>query len=144
MCKPDHERLTGRRFLIIEDEIFQAGHIAQMLVELGGAVERIAVTHEQARQAAHNTTADCALLDINLGGTLSYQIAEILQFRGIPFIVCTAYADEAVDVLAAVRDAPRLAKPLEIMGLKDAVLDLLEPGSVLKSGDVDRPSGSVA
>lgn len=136
MNTPDQEPLTGRRFLIIEDEIFQAGHIEQMLVEMGGAVEQIAATYEQARHAAHNTTADCALLDINLGGTLSHQIAEILRHRGIPFIVCTAYADQAVDVLPAVRDQPRLAKPIEIIELRDAVLHLFEPSSVPENREV--------
>jgi DNA-binding NtrC family response regulator len=132
MLAPSEGPLAGYRFLIIEDDMMQACHLRDMLVELGGTVEELVLSYQRARNEVDKAMFDCALLDINLGGTLSFHIAEVLQYRGIPFIVCTAYGDEAVDVHPSVRGVPRLSKPVAADDLRDAVLRLLAPASLRK------------
>jgi DNA-binding response OmpR family regulator len=127
MLASNDRPLAGYHFPVIEDELMQACLLRDMLVEMGGSVAEIACSYEQARRELDQTTFDCALLDINLGGTLSFHIAEVLQYRGVPFIVCTAYGDAAVDVHPGVRGVPRLAKPIESGELRDTALSLLAP-----------------
>jgi CheY-like chemotaxis protein len=118
--------LSGYAFLIVEDEPFQAQLISDLIDSMGGTVRKMALTFEQARLAVDQTAFDCAILDINLGGTLSFRIADLLQMRGTPFIFCTAYAD-AVDVYPGAARAPRLDKPVDESALLAAVLQVLDP-----------------
>jgi CheY-like chemotaxis protein len=120
--------LSGYRFLIIEDEIMQAWQLSATLVDLGGTVTRIAYGHEQARDALEQTTFDCAIVDLNLAGTYAYQIAEALEKRGVPFVLCTAYAD-AMDVFRGLSEVPRLAKPVDRTDLLNAILRVPNPAS---------------
>ena len=117
--------LSGYDFLIIEDESLQAYLIGDMLDSMGGTVKKMAFTYEQARSAVDDVPFDCAILDINLGGTLSFRLADLLRTRGAAFIVCTAYGD-AVDVYPSISRIPRLDKPIEKDELLEAVLQALE------------------
>jgi CheY-like chemotaxis protein len=121
--------LSGYRFLVVEDEAMQAAYLGEMILESGGTVSRTVHNYQQARQALDDATFDCAMLDINLGGTLSFTIADALRARGIPFVVCTAYAD-AVDVHPGAWAAPRLNKPIQLPELQEAVLEALESAVV--------------
>ncbi len=118
------EQLTGYRFLIVEDEILQAQRVGDMLQDLGGTVAKVAYGFEQAQAAIADTDFDCAILDINLNGTLSFKLAETLKRRQIPFIFCTAYA-EAADVYPDAADTPLVDKPVRPVELRDAVLSVL-------------------
>jgi CheY-like chemotaxis protein len=117
--------LAGYRFLIVEDEVMQAAYVGEMLTELGGTVSKTIHDYQQARRAVDETAFDCAILDINLGGMLSFSIVDALRQRGIPFVICTAYAD-AVDVHPGAWAAPRLDKPVELLALQEAVLEALD------------------
>jgi CheY-like chemotaxis protein len=52
-----------------------------------------------------------AILDINLGGTLVYPVAEELAARGVPFVFVTGYGTESVDRRFA--NVPVLQKPID-------------------------------
>ena len=117
--------LAGYRFLIVEDEILQAQHVGNMLVEMGGTVAKIVYGFEQARAAISDTAFDCAILDINLSGTLSFRLAETLKREKIPFVFCTAYA-EAADVYPDASNTPRIDKPVRPTDLRDALLSVLK------------------
>jgi two-component SAPR family response regulator len=54
---------------------------------------------------------DAAILDINLGDGMVYQVAEILARRRVPFVFVTGYAADSVD--SRFRDIPVLQKPVE-------------------------------
>jgi CheY-like chemotaxis protein len=114
--------LSGHRFLIIEDEVMQALQLADMLAELGGTVTKTAYSADEAGSTVDDVPFDCALVDINLGGTLSFSIVDDLRRKGIPFVICTAYAD-AVDVHPGAWAAPRLDKPINLPALQEAVLE---------------------
>lgn len=48
-----------------------------------------------ALRAAETEAVDIAILDVNLTGVLSYPIAEVLQARGIPFVLTSGYGEGA-------------------------------------------------
>ena len=72
-----------------------------------------------------DTDFDCAILDINLSGTLSFRLAETLKREKIPFVFCTAYA-EAADVYPDASNTPRVDKPVRPSDLRDALLSVLK------------------
>ena len=116
--------LNGYSFLIVEDEILQAQRVGDLVTEMGGTVAKIVYGFEQARDAIADAAFDCAILDINLNGTLSFRLAESLKRQAIPFIFCTAYA-EAADVYPDTLDTPRVDKPVRPTDLRDALLSVL-------------------
>jgi len=54
---------------------------------------------------------DAAILDINLGDGMVYQVAEILARRHVPFVFVTGYDADSVD--SRFRGIPVLQKPVE-------------------------------
>jgi CheY-like chemotaxis protein len=115
---------SGYRFLVVEDEVMQAAHVSEMLAELGGTVSKAVYNYPEARQAIDDVAFDCAILDINLGGTLAFPLVDVLRDRGIPLVICTSYAD-AVDVHRGSWGAPRLDKPVRLEALREVVLEAL-------------------
>ena len=116
--------LSRYRFLIVEDEILQAHRLGVLIAEMGGSVAEISYGFEQAHQAINNATFDCAILDVNLGGTLSFPLAEALDRKQIPFIFCTAYAD-AINVYPRASQTARVDKPVRPSHIRDALLTAL-------------------
>ena len=102
----------------------QAAHVSEMLAELGGAVSKAVYNYPDARQAIDDVDFDCAILDINLGGTLAFPLVDVLRDRGVPLVICTSYAD-AVDVHRGAWGAPRLDKPVQREALREIVLEAL-------------------
>lgn len=117
--------LAGVRFLIIEDEIVQALLLAEMLSDMGGIVTDTVFGYEQARNAVLQDVFDCAVLDVNLSGTLSFSLAEMLKTRGIPFVFCTAFAD-GVDAYQDALTTSWVDKPVQYEELREAVLSALK------------------
>jgi CheY-like chemotaxis protein len=120
--------LLGVRVLIVEDENLQALALADMIAKLGGSVVAVANRFEDAMEVSDNETFDCAVLDVNLGGTLSFPIADRLQQQGVPILFCTAYAG-AANVFAGKGLMACLDKPIEKIALRDALLGLLKQAS---------------
>src|SRR5262245_31626503 len=117
--------LSGVRILIVEDQLLQALALEDIIVTLGGSLPAMAGSFERAMQALDGIEFDCAILDVNLSGTLSFAIAARLQQRGIPFMFCTAYAD-AAKVFTGKGAVAYLDKPIEKVALRDTVLGLLK------------------
>ncbi len=76
--------------LIVEDEVLLAMYLEDLLTGLG---------HEVV----------FAILDINVAGTNSFPVADILRQRGIPFAFASGYGAEGF--LDGYRDEPALRKP---------------------------------
>jgi len=113
--------LAGYKFLIIEDEMMQAWRIGDIIAGYGGSVEKIAFNYDQGREALTDVSVDCAILDINLNGTLAFPLGKTLRQAGIPFVYCSAFID-SYDLYPEVRTAPSVGKPVVAEQLKDAVL----------------------
>jgi CheY-like chemotaxis protein len=112
------------RVLIVEDESLVAMLIEDMLTDLGYEVAAIVGRLEQARESARELDVDFALIDLNLSGARTDDIAAILSERGIPFVFATGYG--AAGVVDAWRDAPVLQKPFRIEDLARAIARALK------------------
>ena len=86
--------------------------VEDLLGDLGCHVVGPAASASEAVRAARGESFDFALLDVNLGdGQTSFETAEILRERGVPFAFVTGYGEQGVR--ADLRDAPVLAKPID-------------------------------
>jgi DNA-binding response OmpR family regulator len=101
--------LSGLRILVVEDEVTVGILLEELLEDAGGRV-KLAHNVEGARSMIRQETFDGALLDINLHGRTTEDVADDLVSRSIPFIVITGYDSRDTDP-RTIKAAPRLLKP---------------------------------
>jgi len=114
-----------RRLLLIEDEFLIAMLNIDQLAEIGCDVVGPAHTFSEARRLALAATFDAAIVDWNMCGTVSTEIADILSRRQIPFLIVTGYAESPFEA----RTTVVLHKPYTSGELQEAVQNLLGPQS---------------
>ena len=121
--------LTGRRILIVEDEMLIALRLQGMLEGLGYQIAGRASTVADALAIVQTDMQgiDAATLDINLGGEHANAVAAALEGRGIPFIITTGYDDPK---LLGFQGRPIVHKPFVAEQLEQALrsLELLGGG----------------
>jgi CheY-like chemotaxis protein len=100
--------LSGRRVLVVEDEMLLLMTLEDMLADLGCEAVTSASTVKQALALAAAQVFDIAMLDVNLNGHESYPIADALAERGVPVLFSTGYGN---GITAGYRDRPVLKKP---------------------------------
>ena len=88
--------LTGRRVMLVEDEVLVA-----MLVETALEEENCTIVGPYgdvgaALQAARSEVFDLAVFDVNLAGELVYPVAEALAERSVPFLLLSGYGEAAL------------------------------------------------
>src|SRR5471032_1103864 len=83
--------LSGRRILVVEDEVMVAWALEDMLTGLGCAVVGPAARVKQALAMISAGAIDAAVLDVNLNGEKSYPVADALAVLGVPFVFSTGY-----------------------------------------------------
>jgi CheY-like chemotaxis protein len=106
--------------LIVEDEVLVALDAEAQLIEAGARVTRTAHSLEEAKRCIATSSFDVAVLDVNLNGTPSYPIAELLANRGVSFIFASGYRD--LDGLPERwRDVPLINKPYAASELTAAI-----------------------
>src|SRR5215218_5076617 len=83
---------TGRRcrVLLLEDEAAVSLLVESMLLDLGVEVVGPATTTDTAMALAREAEIEAAVLDINVRGTMSFAVADVLRARGIPIVFATA------------------------------------------------------
>ena len=101
--------LSGRRVLVVEDEMMVLMMIEDMLADLGCESVSAAARVDQAIALIDAQDFDAALLDMNLDGTKSHAVADALAARGVPFAFSTGYSGH--DTRDGYRDRPVLKKP---------------------------------
>ena len=104
-------KLDKRRVLVVEDEALVGIMIQECMTELGFQIVGPVCTASDALAAAKDGDFDAAILDINLGDGMVYQVAEILARRHVPFVFVTGYDADSVD--SRFRGIPVLQKPVE-------------------------------
>ncbi|CAA7614938.1 response regulator [Magnetospirillum sp. UT-4] len=113
---------TGRRVLVIEDEMMVAMGLEMALEDAGYDVVGPFGRLDQALDAACNERMDVALLDVNVRGEDIFPVADILAARGIPYVFLTGYGR---DILPARFGSGRiLSKPFQAIQLVAAVREL--------------------
>jgi CheY-like chemotaxis protein len=81
--------LSGRRILVVEDEMLILMMIESMLTDLGCDSVTAAATVDKALALIETQVFDAAMLDVNLKGDNSRPVADALAARGIPFFFST-------------------------------------------------------
>ena len=85
------------RVFIVEDEVFVAYEMNDILEDLGFEVVGPALNADDAQKLARTAEIDAAFLDVNLGqGKTSEPTAAILRERGVPFVFVTAYTPDQI------------------------------------------------
>ena len=114
--------LKGLRVLVVEDEMMVSMLIEDMLADLGCTVVGPASRLDEAIALVKDSTIDCAVLDVNLGGQPIFPVADLLREQGAPFAFATGYGD------AGLRDADRgtpvLQKPFREGALARVLAEL--------------------
>ncbi|MHC2301487.1 response regulator [Rhizobium mongolense] len=87
---------TAIRILIVEDEYLVALHLEDLLTEMGHRVLSSASRINEALHLARTCEIDFAVLDVNLSGTQSFTVAQVLRERGIPFVFATGYGSDGL------------------------------------------------
>jgi CheY-like chemotaxis protein len=103
--------LSGRRLLVVEDEMLILMLIEDMLGELGCESVTAAATVDQALALIDAQGFDAALLDLNLNGNKTHAVADALAAHSVPFVFSTGYSDH--DIADGYRDRPVLKKPFQ-------------------------------
>ncbi|MBP2449029.1 helix-turn-helix domain-containing protein [Rhizobium leguminosarum] len=124
---------AARVALVVEDDYVLASDLALKLSEAGMKIIGPAPNVQQALKYIEEISQiDIAVLDINLGGTMVFPVADELAKRNIPFFFATGYSRDVVPPRFA--DRMFVEKPLD----KSAIFDALSNcrGSAEKaSGD---------
>ena len=114
--------LSGRRVLVVEDEMMVLMMIEDMLSDLGCESVTAAATTDQAIDLINAQVFDAAMLDMNLNGTKNSSIADALAARGVPFIFSTGYSH---NIMEDYPDRPILKKPFQFEELAAILTRLL-------------------
>lgn len=107
------------RVLVVEDESLVALHLEDLLTEMGHQVIGPATRISEALDHARSSDMDFAVLDVNLAGTPSFPVADILRKRGIPFIFATGYGSDGL--VDGYRHEMAVRKPFEPGELASAI-----------------------
>jgi DNA-binding response OmpR family regulator len=99
------------RILIVEDEVLVAMHLEDLLLEMGHQVVGSASRIPMAIVLARDEELDFAILDVNVAGSQSYPVADILRQRKISFIFATGYG--TAGLVDGYRHEATLSKPYE-------------------------------
>lgn len=129
------------QLLLVEDEALIAMMAEDLVESLGHNVSMTAATLDEARRICTNGVFDAALLDVNLNGDSSMELATLLATRGCPFAFTTGYGVGGVDPEHAHR--PVLTKPYALAEL-ECVLDTFQrqrAGTSSMTSNVDSNRG---
>ena len=103
--------LSGRRVLVVEDEMLVFIMIEDMPADLGCKSVTSAATVDKALALIDAQVFDAAMLDMNLNGNDSQLVAEALSARGVPFVYSTGNTGQSLR--DGYSDRPVLKKPFK-------------------------------
>ncbi|WP_350223732.1 response regulator [Rhizobium sp. CNPSo 3464] len=129
--------MTVQRVLILEDNLIIAMEAEEILRLIGVKEVEIASNLEQAVNAIHTESYDFAVLDVNLGESMSFGFARLLRERGVAFGFVSGYPD-TLDFPPDLRHVPLLNKPFDEAAMW-AFVDRLAPADPSSN---PLPSGS--
>jgi CheY-like chemotaxis protein len=119
--------LNGKRVIVVEDDFLLATDLCRDFRALGATVLGPAPTPFYALNligSNERRKLDAAVLDVRLHGAMVYEVADILQRRGIPMVFATA--SEKAEIPKRFDSVPVLTKPYERSDVVQAVMDLMQ------------------
>jgi len=114
---------ANARIFLVEDEDIVAMLTEDFLSVLGHEVTFSAATLQAGLKIANNEHFDLGILDINLRGEQSFQIADILTSRGIPYLFVSGYSEQGIDSRFA--NIGSLQKPFTLRSLELKIAQIL-------------------
>lgn len=120
----DGMQCDRNRVLVVEDEAFIAWDLSQILEDDGIDVAGPAPDLSTAFSVVDAGHACAAILDINLGPSTVWPLADALTAKGVPIAFISADHDHA-ELRERFRDTPRLAKPVRASDVLLTVRSLL-------------------
>jgi len=115
----------GISVLLLEDEYLIALDVEQILQGLGVGKIQTVNTLEEAARASAAGDIDVAVLDLNINGRMSFELAETLRRQGIPVVFATGYEMRSRNA-PEIPDAIYLTKPYTGEALRDGMTAALE------------------
>lgn len=115
--------LDPPHILVVEDEPLTALELTETMESMGAIVVGPAWTISRATALAHEESIDGAVLDINVSGRTSYDLAAELRDQDVPVLFVTACSGEHIP--RQFRDVPVVHKPYGIGQLQRALANAL-------------------
>jgi DNA-binding response OmpR family regulator len=117
--------LSGRRILVVEDEFLLAEELHYELTKAGAVVVGMASTVDDALQMIQmEGELDAAILDVNLGGTLVFPVADRLRDQGVPFVFTTGY--DASVIPSRFTGSLSCEKPFDVASVLRSIRQLIK------------------
>lgn len=115
--------LEGMRVLIVEDEYYMADDLAHALEASGARPVGPFGSVPQALRAIEQDGIDAAVLDLNLHGLRSDELAKQLNDARVPILIVSGYSEEALR--PDLRHLTRLEKPVSSRTIVSALASQL-------------------
>lgn len=116
MSGEDGRVLAGAEVLLLEDDALINLNSTDMIEQMGCRV-RSYMSVEDGFAAAQEQLPHVAVLDINIRGRLSYDLADWLRERDVPIVFVTGYDSPAID--GHWREVPVCRKPCAPSSLRE-------------------------
>jgi len=108
------------RILVAEDAFLLVTLLQDLFDALGWELIGPATRLVDALQLARHENFDAALLDVNLDGAMSWEVAGVLKERGIPFVFGTGYSVTAI-LPENLTGTPVIGKPYQLSDLQQVI-----------------------
>lgn len=108
--------------LIVDDDAVAATTLQELALELGFRTAEMAGCAREALDALDHAHPDALVLDINLNGRKSYDVAARAAKLGVPFVFLSGYGRN--DIPLEYLKVPILEKPYGMEALKRALSEL--------------------
>jgi DNA-binding response OmpR family regulator len=108
---------VGRKVMVVEDSPLVVMSLECLFDDMEWAIDGPATRIADALRLAETTDADIALLDVNLDGEMSFEVADRLIARGVPVVFATGY--EGAGLLPdRLKSVPVVTKPFAVIELE--------------------------
>jgi DNA-binding NtrC family response regulator len=124
--------LAGKKILLVEDSPVVSDFGEEVLAELGCEVVGPAANLASARELAETAEIDAAIVDVRIRGDKSFGICDLLDSRGIPFVLTSGYADWPVP--DKWEQVPQLPKPYKLEDVEAVLVKVFERQASISSG----------
>jgi len=121
---PPKDSGSGAKILVVEDSFMVVSLLELEFQNMGWTMVGPASRIPRALALVESENFDAALLDVNLDGEMSWEVAAALQARNIPFVFTTGYEIGSI-VPEPLRGHKFLKKPYKAGQLQEAVVGML-------------------
>ncbi len=115
--------LKRARVLVLEDDYYLATDLQDALVAAGAEVIGPFADAPDADRALASASPDCAIVDLNLGSGISFDLPRTLARLGVPFAFVTGY--DRTSIPEEFGDIVRIEKPVAAAKVIEVVERLL-------------------